>query len=101
MTLSHPGINHGGHSDGSLLASTNLHDVLIVGGAKYGTIARPQQKPGAEESLRRVSNEEIAQNIPVFVVQHIYKADEGNDVYYLTIGFTNREAYASNANSPE
>jgi hypothetical protein len=59
----------------------------------YGTIASLHVKAGAEVTLRQTLNEEIA--------QHIYKADEGGDVFYLVIGFTSREAYVENANSSD
>jgi heme-degrading monooxygenase HmoA len=66
----------------------------------YGTIARLQIKPGAEAEIDRTIRD-TALEIPGFVFQHMYKSDANPNEYFLVVGFTNREAYVANANSPE
>jgi antibiotic biosynthesis monooxygenase (ABM) superfamily enzyme len=67
----------------------------------YGTIARLKLKPGTEAAFKQMSDEEIGLKIPGFVFQNVLKSDAGGGEYYLVVGFTSRETYMANANSPE
>ena len=66
----------------------------------YGTVARMRVKPGSEAALQKLT-EETAPDIPGFVGEYIYRMENEPDVYYLTVMFENKEAYVSNAQSPE
>ncbi len=66
----------------------------------YGTIARLRMKPGAEEQFGQIERED-ATEIPGFVFSYLYRADAGNNEYYLVVGFESRDAYRRNAESPE
>ena len=63
----------------------------------YGTVARMKVKPGKEKEMM-----EIGRNSPPgMVFGYVYKLDSGNDEYIMVAGFTDKEAYVKNANSPE
>lgn len=66
----------------------------------YGTVARMRVKPGHEAALSKLA-EETSSQIPGFVAEYVYKMDGEPDVCYLTVVFTNKDAYQANANSPE
>ena len=66
----------------------------------YGTAARIQLKPGKEQEMVGLSQQEVP-DIPGFVFQHIYRLDAGTDDYYLAVAFESKESYKANAESPE
>ncbi len=66
----------------------------------YGTVARMRVKPGSEAALRKLT-EEQARDIPGLVGDYVYRIDNEPDVYYLAVMFESKEAYVSNAQSPE
>jgi quinol monooxygenase YgiN len=67
----------------------------------YGTIARMRIKPGSEQQLQKLSEENPATNIPGFVFQHVYRSDADPNEVFLAVGFESKEAYLANAKSPE
>jgi quinol monooxygenase YgiN len=67
----------------------------------YGTIARFQVKPGKEAELMEYSGNVESQKIPGWVATHVYKMDNDPNEYYLAVVFESKEAYHTNANSPE
>jgi heme-degrading monooxygenase HmoA len=67
----------------------------------YGTVARMRIKAGAEAKLIELSRAEESINIPGFVFQYVYRTDNDPRNYVLVIGFTDRDAYVKNANSPD
>lgn len=66
----------------------------------YGTVARLKIKPGKEDDLRRMSEEEASQ-IPGFVSQLVYRSDADPNELYLAVVFESEQAYRANADSPE
>lgn len=65
----------------------------------YGTVARMKTKPGTEKQLLALNDS--GTSIPGMVFQHVFRLDEGENDYYLVVGFESKEAYVANANSPE
>lgn len=63
----------------------------------YGTIAKLQVLPGKEEDLKNIAQ----QRPPGLVFEHIYKLDSGNNEYMMVVGFSSKDAYKKNAESPE
>lgn len=63
----------------------------------YGTIAKMKILPGKEEEWKNFGN----QQPPGLVFEHIYKLDSGNNEYMMVVAFESREAYKTNAESPE
>ncbi len=63
----------------------------------YGTIAKMKVLPGKEEELKNMGQ----QQPPGLVFEHIYKLDSGNNEYLMVVGFESKEAYKTNAESPE
>jgi heme-degrading monooxygenase HmoA len=66
----------------------------------YGTIARLRLKTGMEEQLRELLGE-LRPQVPGLIFDHLYRLDTDPNEYYLVVGFESREAYRSNAGSPE
>jgi quinol monooxygenase YgiN len=66
----------------------------------YGTVARMRVKPGSELALLEMS-ESGELDAPGVVFQYIYRLDNHPNEYMIVVGFENKEAYVSNANSPE
>lgn len=66
----------------------------------YGTIAKIRIKPGAEEDLMRMSEQQVP-DIAGFVFEHIYRMDSDPQDAFLVVGFTDKAAYTANAESPE
>ena len=67
----------------------------------YGTIARMRVKPGMEDRLRSMSQEEANLNIPGFIGQYVYRMDHDPNEYYMVVLFRDRETYVVNAHDPE
>ena len=67
----------------------------------YGTVARMRLKPGMEQRLRELSEQESAAGMRGFVGQYVYRMDSDPNEFWLTVLFENKEAYFANANSPE
>lgn len=63
----------------------------------YGTIAKLQVLPGKEEDLKNIAQ----QRPPGLVFEHIYKLDSGDNEYMMVVGFSSKDAYKKNAESPE
>jgi heme-degrading monooxygenase HmoA len=66
----------------------------------YGTVARMRLKPGMEERMQRMSEEQAGQ-ISGIVGEYVYRMDSDPNEYYLVVIFESKEAYVANANSPE
>ena len=66
----------------------------------YGTIARFQVTPGAEEQLLSLTRE-FEGKIPGHLDTYVYRADAGDNTYWMAVAFTDRAAYEANARSPE
>jgi len=67
----------------------------------YGTVARMRVKPGSDAKLEALGQEFVALKVPGFVGWMIFRADAGNNEYWMAVSFTDKEAYVANANSPE
>jgi antibiotic biosynthesis monooxygenase (ABM) superfamily enzyme len=67
----------------------------------YGTIARFQVKPGAEEKLLALGREWDSMTIPGYKGTYIYRMDSGGGEYYMAVAFESKEAYHANAESPD
>jgi hypothetical protein len=67
----------------------------------YGTVARIKVKPGKEDSLMEDMKVYDAVKIDGHVATAVYKADEGDGVYWMAVIFENQEKYRANADSPE
>jgi len=67
----------------------------------YGTIARFKVKADMEESLREHLNEFGRTDTRGFVASALYKADAGNQEYWLAVIFEDQASYRGNAESPE
>ena len=66
----------------------------------YGTIARLQVRPGKLDALRSFGSEEV-DDLPTLRFQHVFQSDTNPNEVWLVVGFESREAYKSNAESPE
>jgi quinol monooxygenase YgiN len=66
----------------------------------FGTIARLQVKAGKLDALRAFGNEEV-NDLPALRFQHVFQSDTNPNEVWLVVGFESREAYKSNAESPE
>jgi quinol monooxygenase YgiN len=66
----------------------------------YGTIARLRLKPGNLDALRRFGEGPGTQPLGL-VFQHVVQADADPNEVWLVVGFESRDAYVTNAQSPE
>jgi quinol monooxygenase YgiN len=66
----------------------------------FGTIARLQIKPEKLDALRAFGNEEV-DGLPTLRFQHVFQSETDPNEVWLVVGFESREAYKSNAESPE
>ena len=66
----------------------------------YGTIARLQVKPGMLDELQRFGREEV-DGLPALTFQYVIQSDDDPNEMWLVVGFESREAYKTNADSPE
>jgi quinol monooxygenase YgiN len=66
----------------------------------YGTIARMRVNPGMEAQLEELSRTQVPQ-IRGFVFQYVYRMDHDPQELFLVVGFTDRDAYRRNAESPD
>lgn len=67
----------------------------------YGTVAKIQVKPGAQEAFSRLSEIESGLDIPGMVAQYIFQMDEDPNQLYLIVMFKDKQSYVANAESPE
>jgi heme-degrading monooxygenase HmoA len=67
----------------------------------YGTVARIKLLPGKEASMMAETQGYPDLKIDGFIANSVYKADAGDDEYWLAVVFENKEKYFANANSPE
>jgi hypothetical protein len=68
----------------------------------YGTIARLRIKPGMRDKFIQFGEQEVTQAIyPDIAFQYVYQSDHDENEVWLVVGFTSREAYQRNAQSPE
>lgn len=67
----------------------------------YGTVARMRINPGAEGQLTRLMKEFEGLKVPGFVMTHVYRMDSDANEYYMAVVFDTKEAYWTNAQSPE
>ena len=66
----------------------------------YGTIARLKLLPGKEEELMAQNKVYEELNIPGFIATALYRADTGEDEYWLAVIFESKESYRANAEDP-
>jgi quinol monooxygenase YgiN len=66
----------------------------------YGTVAKMRVKPGMEQALTAVSEQERTE-IEGLVGQCVYRMESEPNVYYLAVMFRDKETYEANAASPE
>lgn len=66
----------------------------------YGTIARLRIKPGMDAQLEQMSREQVPE-IPGFIFQYVYRLDSDPQEMMLVVGFTDKESYRRNAESPD
>lgn len=66
----------------------------------FGTIARLQVRPEKLDALRAFGSEEV-DGIPALRFQYVFQSEADPDEVWLVVGFESREAYKSNAESPE
>lgn len=66
----------------------------------YGTIARLRVTPGKHEELRKFGNEEV-DALPALAFQYVLQSDTNSNEMWLVVGFESRDAYTTNAESPE
>ena len=68
----------------------------------YGTIARPQVKPDTLDAFMQFGEREVTEGTyPEMVLQKVFQSDQNENEVWLVVGFSSREAYQSNAASPE
>ncbi len=67
----------------------------------YGTVARLKLQPGKEAEVMEEMKGYDSLNIDGFVATAVYRADSGDDEYWLAVIFENKEKYRANAESPE
>lgn len=67
----------------------------------YGTVAHMRLKSGMEGQIMQQMKEFEAQHVPGFVTTYCYRMDTDANDYYLAVLFTDKEAYWTNARSPE
>lgn len=67
----------------------------------YGTVARMRVKPGQEQALIALSDEEDrTANMNRYVGMCVYRLDQGSNEYVLVVAFKDKESYHANANDP-
>ena len=66
----------------------------------YGTIARLRVTPGKQDELRRFGKEG-ADNLPALAFEYVMQSDADPNEMWLVVGFESRDAYKTNADSPE
>ncbi len=66
----------------------------------YGTVARLKVKPGMEAKLSDEMKTYETLKIPGFLGTWVYKMDSEPNIYYLAVGFQDKNAYEKNANDP-
>jgi len=68
----------------------------------YGTVAYLKVKPGKEDELFRISQEDENQlRAAGFVSQVVYRLDNEQNMYIMAVVFKDKDSYVANANSPE
>ena len=67
----------------------------------YGTVARMQVKPGAEEQFAGLAEEFEGLSIDGHLGTYVYRSDAEPNVVWLAVAFRDKEAYQRNAQSPE
>jgi quinol monooxygenase YgiN len=67
----------------------------------YGTVARMRVKPGAAAQLEGQLQEYATLRVPGFVATYIYHTDADPDVQFMAVIFASKDAYQTNAESPE
>jgi quinol monooxygenase YgiN len=67
----------------------------------YGTVARMQVKPGAEEQFAALAQEFEGLSIPGHIGTYVYRLDDEPNVLWLAVAFQDKAAYRRNAESPE
>ncbi len=80
--------------DGEIIHST------VRGSGTYGTIARLRIKDGVEVELEAISRRH-ENEIADLAFEHVYRLDADPKDLMLVVGFTDRNAYRANAESPE
>jgi quinol monooxygenase YgiN len=66
----------------------------------YGTIARLKVHPGKEDELIAQGKTYESLNIPGFIASATYRADSGDNEYWLAVVFESKELYRKNADDP-
>ena len=66
----------------------------------YGTVARMKVLPGKEAEFEAQGKQYEDLSIPGFIASATYKADAGDNEYWLAVVFESRELYRANADDP-
>ena len=66
----------------------------------YGTIARMKLQPGKEDEFIAQGNSYQDLKIPGFIATAVYRADAGDNEYWLAVIFESKESYRANAEDP-
>lgn len=66
----------------------------------YGTVARLKLLPGKEEELMAQVKVYEELNVPGFIAAATYRADAGDNEYWLAVIFESKESYRANAEDP-
>jgi quinol monooxygenase YgiN len=67
----------------------------------YGTIGRYRIKPGMEEQLIEQLRVFEAAKVPGTIATYVYRMDADPNDFYIAVVFASKEAYLTNAQSPE
>jgi quinol monooxygenase YgiN len=67
----------------------------------YGTVARMKVKPDSHDALMDFTKRLEDEPSEGHVFTYVFQVDGAEDEYVLVTGFTSKEAYVANANSPE
>ena len=66
----------------------------------YGTIAKLKAKPGAIKALKSMAAAESLKARGA-IASYVYQMDADPNEFYLAVAFESKEAYVTNAQSPE
>jgi antibiotic biosynthesis monooxygenase (ABM) superfamily enzyme len=66
----------------------------------YGTVARIKLQPGKEAEMLEQNKVYETLGIPGFVATAVYRADAGDDEYWMAVVFDSKESYRANAEDP-
>jgi heme-degrading monooxygenase HmoA len=67
----------------------------------YGTVARWRVKDGKEQELEQLMSEVMGDRPPGSRAVWVYRADADSREYWVASSWDSKDAYTSNANTPE